>query len=313
MYRHCARLVRAGVGVRVAGAGLASIVSYQALPDLAKPDSSLQLQNMGEEFSHKFLLQQSSALNVESASVTLTQTVMAIQTCSRSYCMHITSLASLLTMGSDGLPLAYTNEEIYDKVVELRAVLRKEKATLIELGVLFAYIRKLMDSVAETAFLVGAEYASLQAASRLASAEMQVKEDLGMAERAEQELLVVEKENVEKVGKQENKVTKLDTDLVKEEIKKFDGKESVGILDEEVVKVTVIESETVDDTKGSVDEEPFSFDRNSDEQIKISVRENDLDDTIKISVKDENKDEIEISLNDPEPEPEIPRYKMPTF
>ena len=78
-------------------------------------------------------------------------------------------------------------------------------------------------------YVAGAEYASLQAAAHLASAELQVKEELGMAERAEQELLVVERENVVKVGKEENQQVKLDTEFVKEEIKKFDKKETVEL------------------------------------------------------------------------------------
>jgi hypothetical protein len=46
---------------------------------------------------------------------------------------------------------------------------------------------------------VGAGYASLQASSHLASAELQVKEELAMAEQA---LLGVKRENVVKVGKE---------------------------------------------------------------------------------------------------------------
>ena len=61
---------------------------------------------------------------------------------------------SLLTMAHDGLPLAYTNQEIiYDRVVELRGTLKKEKIALVELGVFFTYMRKRMDSVAKNAFL----------------------------------------------------------------------------------------------------------------------------------------------------------------
>ena len=85
--------------------------------------------------------------NVESASVTLTQTVVAIQTCSKSYCSHLSTLTTLLTMAHDGLPLAYTSQEIYDNVVELRGILKREKTALVELGVFFTYMRKLMDSV----------------------------------------------------------------------------------------------------------------------------------------------------------------------
>jgi len=299
-------------GVRIAGAGLASILSYQAVTDLEKPDTSLQLQNMGEEWSHKFLLQQSSVLNVESASVTLTQTVVAIQTCARSYCSHLTQLTSLLTIANDGLPLAYTSEEVYEKVVQLRAVIKKEKATLIELGVLFTYIKKLMDSVAETAFLVGADYASLQAASRLSSAELQIKQELGLADIAEQDLLLVEKENVVKVGKEEKAVSKIDPDFVKEEVKKFDERDSVDIPNLDEVKVTVTDSIPFEDEKQNVKDEPFSFEKNSDDEIRISVHETDPYDDIKITVKveeEENTDESEEKID----YPEIPRYKMPTF
>jgi len=299
-------------GVRVAGAGLASILSYQAATDLEKPDASLQLQNMGEEWSHKFLLQQSSVLNVESASVTLTQTVVAIQTCARSYCTHLTQLTSLLAIANDGLPIAYTSEEVYEKVVQLRAIIKKEKATLIELGVLFTYIKKLMDSVAETAFLVGAEYASLQAASRLSSAELQIKQELDMADIAERYLLLAEKENVVKVGKEEKAVAKLDADFVKEEIKKFDEKENVETPSFEEIKVTVTDSNASIDDEKSVKDELFSFDKNGDDQIKISVHETDPYDDIKITVKVE-EEEDNCEKEEKIDYPEIPRYKMPTF
>ena len=53
----------------------------------------------------------------------------------------------------------------------------------------------------------------------LASAKQEVKEELGKAERAEQELLVLETENVVKVGKEEKQLVKLGTEFVKEEIK----------------------------------------------------------------------------------------------
>jgi len=293
-----------------AGAGLASLVSYQVEADLGKPGNSLKLENVGEKWSHKYLLQQSSVLSVESASVTLTQTVVAIQTCSKSYCSHMTQLTGLLTMASDGLPLAYTSEEMYDKVVELKGILKKEKVTLIELEVLFTYIRKLMDSVAETAFLVGAEYASLQAASRLSSAEMQVKEDLGMAQVVEQELLTVERENVVKVGKVENEGSKINTDFVKEEVKKLDKMENFESINTEEVTVSVIESEITNDEKQKV--EPFSFNSNSDELITISVRDDEEND-IKITVKEE-EEELKSEENEEDIKPDYYKaYKMPTF
>ena len=52
------RLARPAVSLS-AGAGLASILSYQAESDRVKPENSLLLENIGEKWSHKYLLQQS--------------------------------------------------------------------------------------------------------------------------------------------------------------------------------------------------------------------------------------------------------------
>ena len=76
-------------------------------------------------------------------------------------------------------------------ITRLRALAKQDKEQLSELDMLFCYVSKLIDAVAETAFLgrnslspliksltlnvsVGADYASLQASSRLASAQAQV-------------------------------------------------------------------------------------------------------------------------------------------
>jgi hypothetical protein len=160
-------------------------------------------------------------------------------------------------------------------------------------------------------YAAGAEYSSLQAGARLASAELQVKEELGVAERAEQKLLLVERENVVKVGKEEGQQAKLDTEFMKEEIKKLDKIETVELPNTDEMKVTVFENEVAKDEE----ESPFSFERNSDELMKISVREDDDDGNIKITIKEaddedlkpEDKEEVDINSNP------YSEYKMPTF
>ena len=59
----------------------------------------------------------------------------------------------IYSLTSDGLPIAYTVEELYDRVVELKTQIKSDKQQLIELQTLFSYVRKMMDSVAETSFL----------------------------------------------------------------------------------------------------------------------------------------------------------------
>ena len=57
------------------------------------------------------------------------------------------------SLTSDGLPIAYTREELYDRVVQLRMEIKNDKQQLTELNILFSYVKKMMDSVAETSFL----------------------------------------------------------------------------------------------------------------------------------------------------------------
>ena len=121
----------------------------------------------------------------------------------------------------------------------------------------------------------------------------------------------MERENVVKVGKEEGQRAKLDTEFMKEEIKKLDKIETVELPNTDEMKVTVFENEVAKDEE----EIPFSFDRNSDELMKISVREDDDDSNIKITIKEtddedlkpEDKEEFDINSNP------YSEYKMPTF
>ena len=76
------------------------------------------------------------------------------------------------------------------------------------------------------------------------------------------------------------------------------------------MKVTVFENEVA-----KVEEESsFSFERNSDELMKISVREDDDDGNIKITIKE--ADDEDLKLEDKEDDINsnpYSQYKMPTF
>ena len=124
----------------------------------------------------------------------------------------------------------------------------------------------------------------------------------------------MEKDNVLKVGKEET-VKKFDTEWVEGELNKLDIVDTPTVLntEEQDVKVTVKESESKTEEEKS-ETEPFTFDSNSDELIKISVRESD-DDQIKITVKDEDdgekSDDAREMQNDVNSSSH--KYKMPTF
>lgn len=116
--RNLQRTIRSGSLLRrCTGSAISfSIVTSFQESNLEKPNYSLNLDNMKENWSHKFLLQQSrlllmiylrsqnisnlncSAMSMESCSVTLTQTVVALQSVANSYCDNLTELGTLLRL-----------------------------------------------------------------------------------------------------------------------------------------------------------------------------------------------------------------------
>merc|ERR1712142_636515 len=223
---------------------------------------------------------------------------MGLESCCNIYCQHLSELTRLLSLTGDGLPIAYTSQEIYDRVVALRSMIKEEKNSLIELTVLYSYVRKLMNSVAETAFLVGAEYASIQASSRLASAERKIEEDLARSTICEKDLLAAEKENVLKVGK-ETTDKNIDPEFVQEEMKKFtDNKVEPPEQNIEEIKVTVKANSTDKDIRDHSSGVSFSFQSNSDDGCKISIKSEDTESDLQEYMSDlHDKDKSE-SLDD---------------
>merc|ERR1712058_55646 len=164
-----------------------------------------------------------------------------------------------------------------------------------------------MDSVAETSFLVGAEFASMQASSRLAEAELQVKEEMDKAAQLEQELLFVEKENIENWGKkkEENekvRKTQIDIDSIKKHVESLSDVQITQQDDD--IKITSIGEMGDKDERSNP--KLFDFLDNSDDQIKITIKEKDSEDE---DLK--NADSLDSDTDKEAEEP--PKYKFPTF
>ena len=168
----------------------------------------LDFSQIPQQSSHSFLLSQSSVLCVEAASRTLHHSVVALQEIATSYSTHISELAALLELGGDGLPLAYTSAEIYDKMVDLKSDLKREKQQLADLNLLFGCCKRVLENAGETAFLVGAEFSALQAGERVASAERAVQQSLHTARVLEGYLQGAERKHIERAGKAEEAMTR---------------------------------------------------------------------------------------------------------
>lgn len=189
--------IKVGTGVSLAISAIKAVHAEEA-------KTSLDLsQNPHHQLSHTFLLSQSSVLCIEAASRTLHHSVVALQEIATSYSSHLSELAALLELGGDGLPLAYTSSEIYDKMVQLRMDLRREKQQLAELELLFGCCRRVMENAGETAFLAGAEFSALQAGERVAAAVRAVEQALHLARMLEGNLQESERKHIERAGKAE--------------------------------------------------------------------------------------------------------------
>ena len=116
---------------------------------------------------------------------------------------------------------------------------------------------------------MGAEYASLQASSRLNNAELQVKDELKVVESNELELLKVEKANIIKVGKIENSGVNLDEEYIKKEINRLDTLDKPLSQDHEV-NITVLEEEDKNIEKESFKNYTFSFE--DSDGCKITIK-----------------------------------------
>merc|ERR1712059_172750 len=215
---------------------------------------------------------------------------------------------------------AYTNQEIYDRMVELRGKIKREKEALSELEILFTFVKKLMDSSAETSFLVGAEFSSLVASERLSSAEQLVIRTLERVKQEELELKEAEADHIERMGRKKEEVEEtIDTKMMEAEVKEL-SEPPLSISSFEDVKVSVFEE--MKDPSSDTNKR-FSFDLNSDEFTKITIKEDKIND-IKLSVKEDRFEQVvqeESSYDDSKelfenvraPDPEGDGYTLPTF
>ena len=125
------------------------------------------------------------------------------------------------------------------------------------------------------------------------------------AAQLEQELLIVEKESIENWGKkreENNNVKKhvIDIDSIKEHV---DSLSDVQVT-QQVEEIKISSTGELGEKDVTSETKPFEFLDNSDDQIKITIKEKDSDDD-----EFSNSDSSETDKDSEEP----PKYKFPTF
>ena len=138
--------------------------------------------------------------------------------------------------------------------------------------------------------------------------------------RMEEELLLLEKESIVNWGKERekekakladtNSSVELSVEDVKKQVENLKPVVSDDIPTTDEIKITAIEELGADD---STKQSPlFSFLDNSDEHIKITVKDENVFENESDVSKSEDGCESEKS-DESETSSEIPRYKFPTF
>ena len=150
---------------------------------------------------------------------------------------------------------------------------------------------------------MGAEYASFQASTRLAEAESQVKTELDQVEKTELDLLTVEKNSIETWSKEKRNLGEAEMERmlhnseILKQVKEFSEIDKPG---EEIIISSKEEESFANDANEVKD--PFSYLNSLDESIKITVKE-----------ESDEREENESDDSDVDKEEEIPRYKFPTY
>ena len=136
--------------------------------------------------------------------------------------------------------------------------------------------------------------------------------------RMEEELLLLEKESIVKWGKEKEKEkakladtsVELSVEDVKKQVENLKPVVSDDIPATDEIKISAIEELGADD--GTKQSQLFSFLDNSDEHIKITVKDDDSFENESDVSKSEDGCESEKS-DESETSNETPRYKFPTF
>lgn len=128
-----------------------------------------------ESLSHEFLIKQASIIAVEAASRVLIQMTVAILDAHEEYCKSLNKLSSLISRFETEVGLCSGDDAFWMEMIAIREETNRLKADVLSLESRMQSIASLVDAVAQTAFVNGAEYAGICANERLLSAERQIK------------------------------------------------------------------------------------------------------------------------------------------
>ncbi|XP_023344544.1 uncharacterized protein LOC111713825 isoform X2 [Eurytemora carolleeae] len=255
--------------------------------------------------THAFLLKQASLLSIDSSSALLNRTMEALFDLNRSYCKHMEELAAIYDLTADKLPLAFTRYKLQSERDELQALI-----------LMFEYSKKLMESSIETSFLAGAEQASTHASQYLHTAQSTVEKELRRTKSIEISLRLAEKYHIENAEGDAKEPQENPRVLDKESfVASAQELKPTPAITESSTEIQISQyEEKEEDTDDKEKRGKFSFLFNSDEQVKISIKEENEDDIV-ISSKTEDEEPVteEEEKEHKEDDIENAPYKMPTY
>eukprot|EP00088_Acartia_fossae_P034401 TRINITY_DN3532_c0_g1_i18.p1 TRINITY_DN3532_c0_g1~~TRINITY_DN3532_c0_g1_i18.p1 ORF type:complete len:366 (-),score=69.41 TRINITY_DN3532_c0_g1_i18:91-1188(-) len=295
--------------------------------ELEKLPAGQTIEIPSPNLSHSFLVKQASQLSLESSLVLLNRSLSAYLDFTQQHSQDLISLAGIYEMQSDNLPMIFSNQELYNKMVELKIKIKEDTVKLTELCLLLDYAKKLLETAVETCFLVGNSHLASSASEQLNRIDMLLETERQKLDALRQDLRMAEVSHIDSTSSSD-KSKKEEHEVVGEKNppqmeKLVEGLKKVDPLtqqsDQEDFKILRHQ----DDEKLETESPAFKFQDNSDELIKISVKESFAEELEGESnegekLKDEQdsfpSEKVELEEKDYEKDGKFKStYKMPTF
>lgn len=161
----------------IANAGTAALLCRAwSVPTTAHCANSDQVQDLDPAtLSHEFLIKQASIAAVEATSRILMQLTAAVLDAHEAYCKSLNRMCSLMKTFETELGRCAGSDELWLELIAMREEANRLKANLVNLESRMQSVSNLVEAMAQTAFVNGAEYAGISANERLLSAQREIR------------------------------------------------------------------------------------------------------------------------------------------
>ncbi|XP_064601064.1 uncharacterized protein LOC135467230 [Liolophura sinensis] len=198
------KLLRHGRRISVSALFAAPVVNS------ASPDDKEKLKGPdANKLTHSYLIRNACALSIDSASALFHQTLIALLDAEKDYAEAVYVLISLLDFHLSALNFDEKEQnKIWDLIVNQKQLVNEKKANKQELELLFLSVENVLNSLAQAAFLAGAEVSAIRTGEELFSCQSHLRQARELSSQAEQKLTEMDVKVIHVTSEHEEKKKK---------------------------------------------------------------------------------------------------------